>query len=168
MSENPSSSSVIPRVEVAPLEPPSAETKELSSAEADHRELERLRAEEVEAAAEEALLEQAPHEAAQAVTPDDPLFRDIESILTIDLKDYINHDLASNTPLRERFLAAGRELALELYARRSTLKPEDVVQLVRAWLSQIHRANPYFLSQDAYIKSQMLVNLLRPQPTSLS
>lgn len=148
-----------------PSAPTGQEQRELSSAEADRLALVKLQAEEAQLA-DTPLLEQAALGSEALPTPTDPLFLDIEKILAMDVEQLALHDLAPE--VRERFLASGKKLALDVYAKRAQLKPEVVVEWIRGWLLQIPKVNKLFLAQDAYIKSKMLLDLVRSSPDPLS
>lgn len=157
---------LVPPQESAPITPETS-SEGLTSTEADRLALEKLQ-EEQSIDADAILLESAAHEPAEAPAPEDPLFKDIEKILAVDLNEFVKTELADKEVLRQRFLAHGRQLALDIYGRRASLKPEDMVHLVRQWLLQIPNVSKHFLAQDAYIKTQMLSSILQPKPNSTS
>ena len=63
---------------------------------------------------------------------------------------------------REKFKAEGEAAAAKLRAAIETkkVKPNTIVAAVHKWLRTIPRVNPYFLEQEAKIKTDQVMNLV--------
>ena len=90
--------------------------------------------------------------------PVDPLLKDIEKILAIDL-DGVFKDLAEE--VKTRFLQEGQDLAHRVVREKISLSSSHVVEWVEKWLHQIPNVNKIFLKQDAKIKTDMILRCIK-------
>jgi hypothetical protein len=78
---------------------------------------------------------------------------EIEGLLSEDLRDlYKAMPPAKQKAFRER----GEKLAAEIARELPRAKPEQVFKQVRSWLKMIPATNPYYLEQEAKIKTDRL------------
>jgi len=107
----------------------------------------------------------APRAAAAAAKPEAaPVEKDkyrvkVERILEENLWDLY---FALPAGSREAFKAEGENAAAALRAAIETkkVKPRVVLSAVNKWLKTIPRVNPYFLEQEAKIKTDQVMNLV--------